>query len=168
MKHPQHNSNNNNNSPAEVLLHTLLLNGPNSSREVLALMAKRQFTPKQVRNARERLGILAERSGNGADMRTTWRLPNGSEGVATGADGAVCDEGRSRLHRARLGAFILNGMTVTEARALADALIERDRHAMPAMGSCAECQCIALKSCPTSPRPAAEVHVCWYRRQCTP
>ena len=39
-----------------------------SSREVLAAMAASQFTPKQVRRARERQCVLIERAGNGSGI----------------------------------------------------------------------------------------------------
>lgn len=177
---------NHNTSPAEVLLYTLLVSGPSCSRDVQSLMAERQFTPKQVRHARERLGVLAERSGNGSRMRSTWRLPGGGAVLALGADGGEPDpadpacsasrsaiataltEGERSRHRARFVAFTRQGMDATEAHSVANALVARDRSKQRAAGSCAECQCLALKTCPTKPRPAAEIHECWYRRQCTP
>lgn len=173
---------NHNMSPAELLLHTLLLRGPSASREVLTSMAEQHFTPKQVRNARERLGIVAERSGNGADMRSTWRLPYGipSAESATGdAPGTIDapemlhsapapDDGERRLHRARVGAFIAEGLDALTACELADKLVARDRGSLRAVGSCAECQNLALRQCPVIPRPVIEIHECWYRRQGTP
>lgn len=169
-------------SPPEVLLHTLLLPGPSPSREVLASMAAQHFSPKQVRNARERLGVVAERSGNGANMRSTWRLPDGPLNVAPGALNApgTSDapaahhatpapiEGERTRHQARVEAFLLRGMNVSVARQVADALVARDSSGLRAVGSCAECQCVELRSCPTTPRPVTEIHACWYRRQCTP
>lgn len=175
-------------TPAELLLHTLLLHGPSCSREVQALMAERRFTPKQVRTARERLGVLAERSGNGASMRTAWRLPGGSdeggeasslESVTTPVDPACCSAsgpatetplttGEHSRHRARFAAFMRQGMNDIQAQAVADALVVRDRRGERAVGSCAECQCLQLNTCPSTPRPAVEIHECWYRRQCTP
>lgn len=175
---------NHNMSPAEVLLHSLLLRGPSASREVLTSMAEQHFTPKQVRNARERLGIVAERSGNGADMRSTWRLPGAAEGKVLGrgdgdapcaddapalhphALGRTADE--TRRHQARVEAFTTRGTDAATAGEVADALVARDRQGLRATGSCAECHCFLSRTCPTSPRPVTEIHECWYRRQCTP
>ena len=179
---------NHNTTPAEVLLRTLLLHGPRCSREVRAFMAERHFTPKQVRIARERLGVLAERSGNGASMRTAWRLLGGGDGgdkasevesVTTLADPACgrasrpttamsLTTGEHSRHRARFAAFTQQGMNATQAHAVADALVNRDRRGERAVGSCAECQCLPLNTCPSTPQPPVEIHECWYRRQCTP
>lgn len=187
-------------SPTEVCLRSLLSTGPRNSREVLAAMATWQFTPKQVRRARERQGIMVERSGNGAAMHSTWRLPdiahdNKNTAAAAGLSGcgavglrlslpsavagsAPCTEmqwpdahrteGEQRRHQARVAAFIKRGIDARTAGNLADALVARDRDGLRGIGSCAECQCAELKNCPTTPRPVAEVHLCWYRRQCTP
>lgn len=173
---------NNNMSPAEVMLRSLLVSGPSASREMLASMAAQHFTPKQVRNARERLGVVVERSGNGADMRSTWRLPAGAATVALRAVHAPCTsdapaakrttpahmEGERRRHQARVEAFMLRGMNASTARQVADTLMERDSAGLRAVGSCAECQCVQLRTCPTKPRPVIEIHECWFRRQCTP
>jgi hypothetical protein len=172
----------NNMSPAEVLLRTLLLHGPSPSREVLASMAARHFSPKQVRNARERLGVVALRSGNGADMRSTWRLPAGASSVAPGALDATCTNDapaphryaacrtadQKRRHQARVEAFTGRSMDASTARQVANALVARDSDGLRAFGSCAECQCVELRICPTRPKPVTEIHQCWFRRQCTP
>lgn len=191
-------------SPPEICLRSLLSAGPRNSRDVLAAMTALQFTPKQVRRARERQGIVVERSGNGADMHSTWRLPddpddeNNSAVAAAfpdvGADvplhgryygacgdapctsdapamrrAAAClNEGERRRHQSRVAAFTARGIDALMAWQVADALVARDRDGLRATGSCAECQCPALNSCPTVPRPAAEIHECWHRRQCTP
>ena len=60
----------------EIILRALLAEGPCASREVLADLAARGFTAKQVRGARERQGIVAVRGGFGQATRTTWRLPS--------------------------------------------------------------------------------------------
>lgn len=62
-------------SAAEIIIRALLAEGPRASREVLADLAARGFTPKQVRVARERQGIVTERGGFGQATRTTWILP---------------------------------------------------------------------------------------------
>ena len=62
-------------SEAEIILRALLADGPRASREVLADLAARGFTPKQVRGARERQGVVMGRDGFGPETRTTWRMP---------------------------------------------------------------------------------------------
>ena len=171
-------------SPPERCLRDLLNAGPRRSREVQDAMAARQFTPKQVRGARERQGILVERSGSGANMQSTWRLPLDLNDAETTVH--ECRPGDGNLKKpdirgesaysaheqqrryARIQAFTSRGIDALTANALADALVTRDRAGMPATGSCAECQCVSLNCCPTTPRPAIEIHECWYRRQCTP
>jgi hypothetical protein len=56
-------------SEPEALLQALLADGPRESRDVLAWMAERGFTPKQVRRAREKQCIVAQRSGCGASCQ---------------------------------------------------------------------------------------------------
>ena len=142
-------------------------------------MAERHFTPKQVRGARERQGILVERSGSGSNMLSTWRLPIGAQVTAApddknmskpdiGGDETLPTEGEQRRHQARMEAFTGHGIDAHTARRVADALVLRDRAGLPAMGSCAECQCVSLNCCPTAPRQAIDIHECWYRRQWTP
>ena len=64
-----------NRTKANIALHDLLTTGPLKSREVLAVMAAQNFTPKQVRRAREQLGLDVARAGSGATMHSTWQLP---------------------------------------------------------------------------------------------
>ena len=169
-------------SPPETYLRSLLGAGPRNSRDVLAAMAEQQFTPKQVRRARELQGIEIERSGNGADMHSTWRLPVGAADVMLGSAiaarttdapamhraAAGMKEGERRRHQSRVSAFTARGIDALTAWQVADALVVRDSHGLRASGSCAECQCVQLRICPTTPRPVIEIHECWYRRQCTP
>lgn len=58
----------------EIILRALLSGGPRCSREVLAEMAARGISAKQVRTARERQRIAMHRTGSGKEMRTTWAL----------------------------------------------------------------------------------------------
>lgn len=63
-----------NRTKPNITLRDLLESGPRYSREVLAAMAEQNFTPKQVRRAREQLGVDVIRSGSGVTMQSTWRL----------------------------------------------------------------------------------------------
>lgn len=193
----------------DACLRTLLAGGPRNSRDVLAELAARQFTPKQARRARERLGVLIERAGNGKGMHSAWRLPSGKATAPTGgsttstastarassrilappgradqslpgglplptptasttASTTTGNEGEQRRHRARVLAFMALGNDATTAQAVADALVGRDRAGLRALGSCAECQNLARRQCPATPRPVTEIHECWTRRQSTP
>ena len=169
-------------SQAEEWLRSLLHGGPRNSREVLASMMEREFSPKQVRRARERQGVLIERAGSGSAMHSVWRLPACIPEGASAAGDAPCtvdapemhhsgpapNDGEHRRHRDRIGAFIAGGLDALTACELADKLVARDRAGLRASGSCAECQNLALRECPVAPRPVIEIHGCWYRRQCTP
>ena len=281
----------------EAALRDLLASGPRNSREVLAIMGERQLSAKQIRRAREKLGVLIERAGSGTAMHSTWRMPDLSkphvekqhrapgyglpvafvpitesisatvpDGVteagvtarltadaahpppaaqrvstatvstavatvqarraarpaATGRRPALSPETEALVaacrargipvtvrqvdarrvrnrqvrtlvrtearpvedpaprsqpgltdaeqhrHQARIDVFTTRGLAATDARKLADSLVERDRDGLRATGSCAECQCVELKACPTTPRPTLEIHQCWYMRRCTP
>ena len=178
--------------PAAATLCDLLAAGPLNSRAVQLAMAARQFTPKQVRRARERLGVVVARAGQGRTMHSSWSLPAAAAccvGSVTGCAGGDVDppvdhdEARAlatsrqaplmsdceqRRHAARVTAFLGRGLDTQLASLVADALVLRDRDGLPAMGSCAECQNLEGQQCPSSPRPTTEVHVCWFRRQCTP
>ena len=58
----------------EIVLRALLSEGPRNSRDVLAELADRSFTAKQVRRARERQGVVIDRQGFGALAHTIWRV----------------------------------------------------------------------------------------------
>jgi len=77
-------------------------------------------------------------------------------------------EHAQRRHQAQAAAFKGQCIDAQTAKSVADALVTRDRAGMLATGSCVECQCVSLNCCPTTPRPAIEIHECWFRRQCTP
>ena len=61
-------------NPAEGL-RRILSSGPLPSREAQRLMAVNGYTPKQTRKARENLSITTARTGYGAEMVSTWSLP---------------------------------------------------------------------------------------------
>ena len=56
-------------------LRAALSGGIRNSREVLAELGALGFSAKQIRRARERLGVLTKRQGRRADMRSMWALP---------------------------------------------------------------------------------------------
>ncbi len=63
---------------AEARLRALLRGaGPSGmlSRDAVRVMAAEGFTHKVIRRARERLGVVVNRSGFGAAMVSTWMLP---------------------------------------------------------------------------------------------
>lgn len=60
----------------ENALRALLAGGPLKSREVLTTLGEGQLSAKQIRRAREKVGVLIERAGSGATMHSTWSLPD--------------------------------------------------------------------------------------------
>jgi hypothetical protein len=167
-------------SPTELRLRNCLADGPRNSREVIAEMAASGYSAKQVRRARERQGVVARRSGCRGEMRSTWELPRVTAPEARGDDrhegdgqrhlderGSLSEAERARLH-GRIAAFIRRGLGADEARNVANALVVRDRGNVQAVGSCIECQAFERLECPAVPRPAIEIHQCWYRRAAGP
>jgi hypothetical protein len=67
---------------AERKLRAFLAEGSRLSSEVIAAMAEAGFTPKQIRRAREKLGVQITRTGYGGNMRSSWALPGESCGGA--------------------------------------------------------------------------------------
>jgi putative DNA primase/helicase len=63
---------------ADDALRRVLGRGPLSKREAESAMRAEGFTNKQIRCARERIGVKAKRTGFGKDTGSTWRLPEGS------------------------------------------------------------------------------------------
>lgn len=61
-------------NPVDLRLRAMLAGGPLQSRDVLAVLAVEGFTPKQLRRARENIGVAVTRSGRGKDMRSFWSL----------------------------------------------------------------------------------------------
>lgn len=103
--------------------------------------------------------------------------PDGEAGLRTGRDRQAAPPevpadgltvGERQLHQLRVDAFKLRGIPAFDAGMVADALVQRDRDNLRAVGSCAECQCVEHRSCPTTPRPETEIHECWYMRRCVP
>ena len=62
-------------NPVDVRLRAMLAGGPQQSRDVLAVLTVEGFTQKQLRRARENIGVAVTRSGRGKDMRSFWSLP---------------------------------------------------------------------------------------------
>jgi hypothetical protein len=60
----------------EALLRAQLLEGPRDSRLVIEVLTAGGMSSKQIRGARERLGVQVSRSGRREAMRTTWQLPS--------------------------------------------------------------------------------------------
>lgn len=57
------------------MVRSLLADGTRPARDVQAACRAEGFSPKQVRGARERLGVLVERSGFGKGGMSMWTLP---------------------------------------------------------------------------------------------
>lgn len=64
-----------NDDPA-IALSRILSDGEMLAREAKKLMKSDGYTDKQIRTAREKLGIKTERAGFGAEMKTFWVMPD--------------------------------------------------------------------------------------------
>lgn len=148
-------------TPAEVdsLLTLALTGGPVAKSMLVRQLHAAGVTDKQLRRARERLGVVAKRYGSGARMHSTWELQSQQPAkqeirapAVAGLDplrkhkvfeGAAPDltPGEATRVAARVPRFLKIGMSTTDAAALAMKLVlERDRPGHRA-ASCAECQC---------------------------
>lgn len=149
-------------------LRAALSGGPTESRTVIQALVQQGFTPKQIRRARERLGLEVARSGTGASTRTSWVLPAGPVGVSAApepeaampaagmpASRALLRKGKVSEHRdddlqpferqriaARIDLFVAKGIAPGEAAEVARLLVYARDRAGTRDGSCAECQCL--------------------------
>lgn len=192
VSHPAHQDG----SPADVLREALAA-GPTASRDVLALLGAKGLTPKQLRRARERLGVVVERSGSGKSMRSVWRLPEAGERLDGGADpdrsrrareaksqgaakppsvvapvlatDALTEWESSRVAR-RISVFMTRGVDHDKATSLALKLVhERDRTGRHDVGgSCIECQSYVRRECIVGPKALDAIHYCLYMRHDSP
>lgn len=60
--------------PADCL-HRILKDNPLESNEAKTLMKRNGYTEKQIRRAREKLSVVAIRTGNKKDVKSFWSLP---------------------------------------------------------------------------------------------
>lgn len=89
-------------SQAETSLQTMLAGGPKASREVIVAMASQGITQKQLRRAREKLGVVVTRSGCGKDMRSTWGLPIETPRALASSDGGPIHAQRGLLRKGEI------------------------------------------------------------------
>lgn len=166
-----------------------LADGPRESQALHVLARAEGITPKMLRVARERLGVVIRRSGNGVRMRSTWSLPVESQkargrplavsmrgmeqptGEPSDAAGlSFADAERGRISR-RIAFFMWKGLTKVAAHELAiHLLLERDRHGSRA-GSCIECQNWrpeGQRPCSEGQRQPGEIWDCSWRRHDAP
>jgi hypothetical protein len=78
--------------PTNWLRH-VLLGGARDSRYVLEVGTRVGLTPKQLRRARENLGVVVTRSGCREAMRSSWELPSEVSIAALSASGTDGDAG---------------------------------------------------------------------------
>jgi hypothetical protein len=93
------------NPPAEpeviIWLRQALTKGPVESSRIKVMAADAGFSPKTVRRARERLGVVATRHGRRAATRSIWALPaHAKTEPARGGEGSphpaqLCTEGNA-------------------------------------------------------------------------
>ena len=120
-------------------------------------------------HARETETVAAKVSAEKAVVRSQRRRPTNQPGSAStlaaapGATNLTAFEVQ-RVERNAI-VFVQRGMGPDAARDLAIRLVlERDRPARRATGSCVECQMFVRQECHVTPRTVAEIHECWYRR----
>jgi hypothetical protein len=168
----------------------LLAAGAIDSRSAIAALRKTGASPKQIRSARERLGLVIVRQGNGRAMRSFWALPainelatatppvhqdtksaqpavpgapDQGDGVQFDGRSAAVSPADSRVTR-RVEFFQARGLGQVEAHDLATALEARDQAGGTAV-SCAECQCWVQPAWCSTRRPAIELHACTSSRR---
>lgn len=143
----------------DIALEAALAAGPVGKSELTASLIRQGFTEKQMRCARERLGITVKREGRGATMRSTWALPSRDIApvairapepmagevlrkakVSQSGPGSQFNAGEQTRVHLRVSRFLSRGLEEPGATALATMLVlERDRPGLRA-ASCAECQ----------------------------
>lgn len=178
-------------SDAGELLRLALADGPRDSRDVAAAAIAAGVTAKQLRVAREQLGVETKRIGRRDAMRSWWALPGpaptaSADGSTSDADEqcgtlrfakaaaespALTDDELTRVQR-RAAFFQSRGLAPAPAVDLAASLVlERDRMSSRS-GSCAECQLWRgplEHECPPAIRRApSEIWYCPYRRNVGP
>jgi putative DNA primase/helicase len=68
-------------SPVQMWLKSQLESGPMRRQRIMRRAAREGFSERQMRSARERLGICSRKIGVGANARTIWALP--TDGLPT-------------------------------------------------------------------------------------
>ena len=84
-------------SPAQIWLQSQLDKGPMRRQKIMKRAIREGFSERQMRSARERLGIVSTKTGVGADARTKWALPAVSQ-----FDAGVRANGSCRARNQRL------------------------------------------------------------------
>jgi len=171
-------------------LRAALSAGPMGRVELVAMLARDGFTEKQLRRARERLGVIVSRAGFGARMRSTWELPNSQE-LAHGRIRAHASRATGHLRKHKVGEssptpkttaaesarierrvarFVSRGLPQSLALAVATELVvQRDRPGLR-LTSCAECHSFSAAGCAAvtytgGSRNPLEIWACgWCRR----
>jgi putative DNA primase/helicase len=69
-------------SPAQIWLQSQLDKGPMRRQKIMKRATREGFSERQMRSARERLGIVSTKTGVGANARTKWALPANSQPAA--------------------------------------------------------------------------------------
>lgn len=173
-------------------LRQALIAGAVESAHIKVLAEQAGIGPKALRNARERLGVVATRHGHSLTMRSVWTLPvdtrpePGSDGIegfrademlsiakvkTAGANAGLTEAEAANLER-RVHQFVERGMNAAHGCELAIRLVvERDRAGSKA-GSCIECQSLRDSSCEPGaqghtpgPRDPSEIWMCWTARR---
>lgn len=90
---------------AADLLRELLSAGPLTAKEASAKLAQSGYTPKQVRRAREKAGVVAAKQGFGANAFTVWKLPDGPQTCPPSPNLPIDAHSEERASRASMGKY---------------------------------------------------------------
>ncbi len=72
-----------------AMVRALLDGGPRPARDVQAACRAEGFSPKQIRGARERIGVVVRREGFGTGGMSMWCLPDAPDGSPVNAPGPI-------------------------------------------------------------------------------
>lgn len=167
-----------------------LADGPVPKAQLQERLGQIGVTAKQLRCARERLGVIVRRQGSGARMHSTWELSSSRGGntairalapematplrepkVCATSSSVNLNAGEAARMAIRIERLQMRGLSEADAATLATALVvDRDRPGLRT-ASCAECQSfIAGGRCATASytggaRDPLELWSCsWCRR----
>lgn len=90
---------------AADLLKELLSAGPLTAKEASGKLSQSGYTPKQIRRAREKAGVISDKQGFGANACTVWKLPEGSHTCPPSPYLPIDAHSKERASRASMGKY---------------------------------------------------------------
>jgi len=136
--------------------------------ELLTFVGAGAAASHRSAHARDTKTVAAKVAAEKAVPRTQSIQPANEPGAASTAAGlGAVNLTHFEVQRAERSAivFVQRGMGIDAARDLAIRLVlQRNRPAREATGSCIECQMLVRQECHRTPNPVADIHECWVRR----